>query len=79
MEYSHTEILWNQIECACLAHACSMLDSKTVPTEATVGTVERLINLAVQVDLHHLRWAQQNRCGARVLRDRPSLPQAKEN
>ena len=58
--------LWEQVGNMCLKLAKKELERETVPTGATVETVERLIRIAISIDALNLRWANQNQYGAEV-------------
>ena len=71
--------LWVEVGNKCLRRASELLDSETTPTAATAEVVKSLVETAISMDLLNLRWAIQNRSGAAVFRDRPSLPPKAEN
>lgn len=58
----------------CLQRASELLDDKTAPAAATAETVRCLVETAISIDVLNLRWAEQNRCGARVFPGRSSSP-----
>ncbi len=56
--------LWEQVGSRCLELARQELNKETVPTAATVETVERLVGIAISIDDLNLRWTMQTRYGA---------------
>lgn len=74
-----TDNLWGRVANGALKHAAELLESETAPTAATVETVEKLVRIAVTIDLVDLRWEQQTRSGAAAFRGRPSSRQEEGN
>lgn len=71
--------LWMDVGNKCLEKASALLEDEAAPTAETAGAVRELVKTAIEIDLLNLRWAQQSRSGAAVFREKPFLPQAKEN
>ena len=71
--------LWEQVGNRSLMCALELLGKDAATTTATVETVQKLVHIAIEIDLLNLRWAEQSRYGAAVLRDRASQPITKEN
>lgn len=60
--------LWLDVGNKCLMKAEALLDSETVSTATTIETVKTLVETAIAIDMLNLRWEEQSRCGAAVLR-----------
>lgn len=71
--------LWERVANGALKHAAELLKSETAPTAATVETVEKLVRIAVTIDLVDLWWEQQTRSGAAAFLGRPSSRQEEGN
>ena len=65
--------LWEQVGNRCLSDAIALLESETVPTAATVGTVKNLVEIAISIDMLNLRWEQKTRSYAEAFQEQPFL------
>lgn len=71
--------LWASVGNKCLSHADELLKGETVPTAATVETVEKLVEIAIAIDALNLRWTEQNRFCAQAFRGQLSGQTSREN
>lgn len=73
------ENLWLSVGNRCLSCAADLLNEKTAPAAATVETVEKLVGIAIAIDMLNLRWAEQSRSGAEVFPGQPFSRPTREN
>ena len=62
------ENLWEKAGNLCLDLAIKILSEETAPTAETVEAAQKLINMAISMDMLNLRWKTESRSYAAVRR-----------